>query len=71
MLSFLRFIRGFYRIKISGYSPERFFNLCRINGIILWDIVPVEDYFECRIRRGDYKKIDAFLEKTRVTAAIL
>ena len=61
MLSFLRFIRGFYRIKISGYSPERFFNLCRINGIILWDIVPVEDYFECRIRRGDYKKIDAFV----------
>ncbi len=71
MLSFLRFIRGFYRIKISGYSPERFFNLCRINGIILWDILPVEDYFECRIRQCDYKKIDSFLEKTRVTAVIL
>ncbi len=71
MLSFLRFIRGFYRIKISGYSPERFFNLCRINGIILWDILPVQDCFECSIRHHDYKKIDAFLEKTRVTAVIL
>ena len=71
MLSFLRFIRGFYHIKISGYSPERFFNLCRINGIILWDILPVEDYFECRIRKCDYKKIDSFLEKTRVTAVVL
>ena len=70
MLSFLRFLRGFYRIKISGYSPERFFNLCRINSIILWDILPVEECFECKIRRSDYKKIDPFLEKTRVTAVI-
>ena len=71
MLSFLRYLRGFYKIKLSGYSPERFFNLCRINGIILWDIIPVQDYFECKIKHGDYKKINAFLEKTRVEAVIL
>ena len=70
MLSFLRLLRGFYRIHISGYSPERFFNLCRINGIILWDILPVKDGFDCKIRHCDYKKIDAFLEKTKVTAVI-
>ena len=71
MLSFLRFLRGFYKIKLSGYSPERFFNLCRINGIVLWDIISVQDYFECKIKHGDYKKINAFLEKTRVEAVIL
>ena len=71
MLSFLRYLRGFYKIKLAGYSPERFFNLCRINGIVLWDILPVQDYFECKIRHNDYKKIDAFLEKTRVSAVIL
>ena len=71
MLSFLRFLRGFYKIKISGYSPERFFNLCRINGIVLWDIIPVQDFFECKIKHCDFKKIDAFLEKTRVEAVIL
>jgi len=70
MLSFLRFLRGFYCIKLSGYSPERFFNLCRINGIILWDIIPVQNYFECKIRHSDFKKINAFLEKTRVEAVI-
>ena len=63
MLSFLRFLRGFYKIKISGYSPERFFNLCRINGIVLWDIIPVQDFFECKIKHCDFKKIDAFLNK--------
>lgn len=71
MLSFLRFIRGYYKIKIEGYSPERFFNLCRINGIVLWDILPMQEYFECKIRHFDYKKINPFLEKTRVTATIL
>ncbi len=71
MLSFLRFLRGFYKIKLSGYSPERFFNLCRINGIVLWDIIPMQDYFECKIKQGDYKKIKLFLEKTRVEAVIL
>jgi len=70
MLSFLRFLRGFYKVQIYGYSPERFFNLCRINGIILWDILPLPDCFECKIRHSDYKKIDPFLEKTRVTAVI-
>lgn len=71
MLSFLRFLRGFYKIKLSGYSPERFFNLCRINGIVLWDIIPVQNYFECKIKHVDYNKINAFLEKTRVEAVIL
>lgn len=70
MLTFLRLLRGYYLITLSGYSPERFFNLCRLNGIILWDIVPMEQYYECKIQHRDYKKIQAFLEKTRVTAEI-
>lgn len=70
MLTFLRFLRGFYFITLSGYSPERFFNLCRLNGIVLWDIVPRDGCYECKIRHGDYKKIQTFLEKTRVTAEI-
>lgn len=70
MLSFLRYIRGYYLIKLSGYSPERFFNLCRLNGIILWNIVPYKGYYTYKIRHRDYKKIQTFLEKTKVTAEI-
>ena len=70
MLSFLRFIRGYYLITLSGYSPERFFNLCRINGVILWEIIPCEDCYKCKIRHGDYTKIGPFLEKTKVCAKI-
>ena len=70
MLAFIRFIKGYYVMTLSGYSPERFFNLCRVNGIILWDIIPFEEHYECKIHHRDYKKISPFLEKTKVTAVI-
>jgi len=41
MLSFLRFLKGYLRIRVIGYSPERFMNLCLAQGIFLWDIEEV------------------------------
>ena len=70
MLAFLRYIKGFLLIHIAGYSPERFMNLCRLNGIVLWDIIPRESYYECKIARADYPKIETFLQKTKVKAEI-
>ena len=61
MLAFIRFIKGYYILTLSGYSPERFFNLCRLNGIILWDIIPYDGYYECKIHNKDYLKINPFL----------
>jgi len=70
MLTFFRLIRGYYYIWLSGYSPERFFNLCRLNGIVLWDIETGDEYYSCKLQRSDYKKIQPFLEKTKVIAEI-
>ena len=60
MLAFLRFLRGYFELHISGYSPERFMNLCRLNGIILWDIMPTQEYYICKITHADYANIDSF-----------
>lgn len=70
MLAFFRFIRGYYELHIMGYSPERFMNLCRLNGIILWDIELREQYYTCRIAVSDYPKTAPFLQKTKVKAEI-
>ena len=70
MLAFLRFLKGYLKLHISGYSPERFMNLCRLNGIILWDIIPQEGYYICKISLSDYPKTDPFLQKTKVKAEI-
>lgn len=70
MLSFLRFLRGYYKLYLSGYSPERFMNLCRLNGIVLWDIIPEETVYSCKILRSEYPLIAPFLAKTKVKADI-
>ena len=29
---------GYVRVRLTGRSPERFFNLCRSSKILLWNI---------------------------------
>lgn len=38
VLRFLRFISGYIRLTAQGGFPERFINLCRLHGIILWEL---------------------------------
>lgn len=70
MLVLFRYVKGYYEIVLSGYSPERFMNLCRLNSIVLWDITHMEDVYICRISIWDYRRIDPFLQKTKVKAEI-
>ena len=42
---FFRYLQGYLKIRVWGYSPERFMNLCSNRGILLWDITRREaDY---------------------------
>jgi len=70
MLAFIRYIFGYIKVKITGYSPERFMNLCRCNRIVLWDVEPVgQDYF-FKMKKSDFKQIKAFVKKTGVRVVI-
>ena len=39
MVELLKNLKGYLRIKVWGFSPERFINLCGNKDILLWDIV--------------------------------
>lgn len=71
MLDFIRFLQGYVTISIQGYSPERFMNLCRNNGIILWDIVSGEQIYYCKVTASDFKRMKPFIQKTEVRASII
>ncbi|MCR5754026.1 MAG: sporulation protein YqfD, partial [Acetatifactor sp.] len=45
MIQLLKYLRGFLRIRVWGFSPERFLNLCSNKGILLWDIQRDEDVY--------------------------
>ena len=34
----MRYLRGYVKIQIQGYSPERFLNLCSYHHILIWGL---------------------------------
>ena len=43
LISLVKYIRGFVKIQITGYSPERFINLCTSKKIFIWNIKEVSN----------------------------
>ncbi|MDY2627635.1 MAG: sporulation protein YqfD [Lachnospiraceae bacterium] len=50
----LRFIRGWVCVSVNGSSPERFMNLCRNRGLVMWNILSCECGCTCCMYRADY-----------------
>lgn len=71
MIKFLKYIRGYLRIRIWGFSPERFMNLCSNKGILLWDIVRDGDVYTMNISLKGFWELRPILRKTGTRAVIL
>ena len=66
----IRFLRGYIKIRVSGYSPERFLNACSHKGICLWGLKPVRGAYEMYTDARSLKKMKAVLKKTGTKAEI-
>lgn len=71
MLSFFRFLRGYLWIRVCGYSPERFMNLCCNYGILLWNISPAGNNYEMCISLPDFYRIRPIVRKTGTNVCIM
>ncbi|MBR1771667.1 MAG: sporulation protein YqfD [Lachnospiraceae bacterium] len=71
MLDILKFIRGYLRIRVNGFSPERFMNLCSNKDILLWDIEKVQDGYEMSISLRSFRRLKAIVRKTRTKVVVL
>ncbi len=67
----LQYIRGYLRIRITGYSAERFLNACRHRGIQLWDMCSVHDSYEMNISIRGFRKVKPIVKKTGVKIIII
>lgn len=63
--------RGYLKIKITGYSPERFLNLCKNKEIWIWDLESCSDAYIMYIAMRDFKKLKPLLRKTKTKIEIL
>ncbi len=70
MLSIIRFLRGYVRIYLTGFSPERFMNLCNNHQIELWDVTPIGDGYEFYMDINGFFACKDFLRKTKTKVVL-
>lgn len=70
LISILRYIKGYLRIRITGYSPERFLNLCSHHHIYLWGLQPCSHAYEMYISVNGFRKLKPIMKKTKTKVTI-
>ena len=68
---FFRYLQGYLKIRVWGYSPERFMNLCSNRGILLWDITRREADYLMYISLSGFFRLRPVVRKTGTRVAIL
>lgn len=68
---YLRFLRGYVRIRVSGYGINRFVNICSKRGIILWEMEKQENNIYLNMCVSDFRKIRDVVKKTNVKVVIM
>lgn len=63
--------RGYVKIRLHGYSPERFLNLCNARKLEIWDIQCVGGDYEFYMTLPGYRKVRPLVKKSRVRLKLL
>ena len=71
MIAFLKYLRGYVRIRVWGFSPERFMNLCSNKNILLWDIRKYGEVYEMNISLKGFFSLRPIVRKTGTRVAVL
>lgn len=71
ILSLMKYVQGYVYVRLTGYAPERFLNLCGNRDILIWNLVPCEDGYEFYISVQGFRQLKPILKKTRTKIKIL
>lgn len=71
MTEWLKRLRGYVRIRVWGFAPQRFINLCSNKGILLWNIRKQnEDTYTMCISLKAFYQLRSIARKTKVRVVI-
>ncbi|MDO4292032.1 MAG: sporulation protein YqfD [Eubacteriales bacterium] len=71
MIGIVRYLRGYVKIRVWGYSPERFMNLCTNRGIWLWGLSGGSGCYTMYIGLSDFFALREIVRKTKTRVAVL
>ena len=67
----MHFLKGYVRIWVYGYSPERFLNVCANRGIFLWDIEKQEEGYILCLHKKAFFALKPIVKKTGTRVSVL
>ena len=70
LVSFIRYLKGYLRIRVTGYSPERFLNLCKNKKIEVWDLKSSTNSYLMFIKISGFRKLKPIVKKTKTKVTI-
>lgn len=71
LISLFRYIQGYLKIRVTGYSPERFLNLCKNKKIAVWGLEAGHNSYDMYIKVAGFRKLKPILRKTQTKVSIL
>lgn len=70
LLSVLKWSRGYLTVFLRGNSVERFMNLCRNKGILLWNVHMIGSCCICNVSVDGFKRMKNIAAKTKTRPVI-
>lgn len=70
MLQVIRYLQGYLAIKVWGFSPERFMNLCSNHHLFLWNIANHGEYYTMNISLKNFYRLKGLTRKTGTRVVI-
>ena len=71
LLALIRYLQGYLQIRITGYSPERFLNLCSHKQLYLWGLEPQKNSYNMYITVQEFRKLKPIIRKTGTKVTIV
>lgn len=67
----IRYLRGYVKLRVSGYSPERFLNLCSHHQIPVWKLEPDGNAYELYMTLQGFRKVRPLARKTHTRITLI
>ncbi len=71
MIEFFKYLKGYVCIRVTGFSPERFMNLCSNREILLWNIRKEQDAYYMCLSIAGFFQLRPIAKKTGTKVAIV
>ena len=70
MTEWIKRLQGYVKIRVWGFAPQRFINLCSNKGVLLWNIEKQDDIYTMCISLKAFYQLRPIARKTKVRVVI-